>query len=75
MYLAKQPEDSILRRHFEANVEMKRQMWLRKPPSDSTLRRHAMSAASVPADTPTRRAAADKKGLFPWLFGRFIRRT
>lgn len=37
------PEDSILKRHFEATVEMKRQQWLQQPPTDSVLRRHAMS--------------------------------
>lgn len=37
------PEDSILKRHFESTVEMKRQRWLQAPPSDSMLNRHIMS--------------------------------
>ncbi|MBT3046804.1 MAG: hypothetical protein G8D61_20820 [gamma proteobacterium symbiont of Ctena orbiculata] len=37
------PEDSVLKRHFEATVEMKRQTWLQRPPSDSILNRHASS--------------------------------
>lgn len=67
MYLPTQPEDSILRRHFETTVEMQRHVWLRKPPSDSTLSRHAMHlsshhmyAASTPAKTlPPSAATAD----------------
>jgi hypothetical protein len=43
------PEDSILKRHFDATVEMKRQMWLQNPPTDSILHRHAMSMSNHPA--------------------------
>jgi len=46
MTILKFPEDSILKRHFDANVELKRQLWLQMPPSDSILRRHAMSLSS-----------------------------
>jgi hypothetical protein len=77
------PEDSILKRHFDATVEMKRQMWLQTPPTDSILHRHAMSMSNHPAvrqstrvsrDTLTssvNRSPEDKKGLFSWLFGLF----
>lgn len=82
MYIPNCPEDSVLSRHFEAAVEMKRQMWLQMPPSDSVLRRHAMSVGSHPtsraaapaparatraATTPTRAAAPVKKGFIAWL--------
>ncbi|MET0069210.1 MAG: hypothetical protein ABW096_04170 [Candidatus Thiodiazotropha sp.] len=43
MNLTTFPEDSVLKRHFEATVEMKRQTWLQRPPSDSILNRHASS--------------------------------
>ncbi len=78
MYIPNCPEDSILRRHFEAAVEMNRQMWLQKPPSDSVLRRHAMSLSmhrsSAPktapvsrATTPPLKTASGGKGLIGWL--------
>jgi hypothetical protein len=82
MYIPNCPEDSILRRHFEAAVEMNRQMWLQMPPSDSVLRRHAMSmsmhSSSAPktapvshAATPPPKAASSGKGLIGWLRGLF----
>jgi hypothetical protein len=43
------PEDSILKRHFDATVEMKRQIWLQNPPTDSILHRHAMGISNHPA--------------------------
>lgn len=43
------PEDSILKRHFDATIEMKRQIWLQHPPTDSILHRHAMSMSNHPA--------------------------
>lgn len=52
MYHTKHPEDSILKRHFDATVEMKRQMWLQTLPTDSILRRHAMSLSSNPSVRP-----------------------
>jgi hypothetical protein len=87
MFIPSCPEDSVLRRHFEAAVEMKRRMWLQMPPSDSILRRHATSlqshsrtprgAAQTPArassHTPasTASAAPEKRGLIAWLRGLF----
>jgi hypothetical protein len=77
------PEDSILKRHFDATVEMKRQMWLQIPPTDSILHRHAMSMSNLPTVRPSARvsrdtlpssanpSAEDKKGLFSWLFSLF----
>ncbi len=58
------PEDSILKRHFEANVEMKRQQWLQQPPTDSVLRRHAMSPDSH-ATTRSNAAAAKRTSPKP----------
>jgi hypothetical protein len=43
MYQPTFPEDSILKRHFDSTVEMKRQKWLQLPPTDSILSRHAIS--------------------------------
>jgi hypothetical protein len=45
---SKFPEDSILKRHFDATVEMKRQVWMQTPPTDSILHRHAMSVSNHP---------------------------
>lgn len=48
------PEDSILKRHFESTVEMKRQRWLQLPPTDSILYRHttmSIKSQSKPAST------------------------
>ncbi|MES9970419.1 MAG: hypothetical protein ABW092_10335 [Candidatus Thiodiazotropha sp.] len=53
MYHTKHPEDSILKRHFEATVEMKRHMWLQTPPTDSILHRHAMSLSNHPSVRPS----------------------
>jgi hypothetical protein len=50
------PEDSILKRHFESTVEMKRQKWLQTPPSDSILNRHAMSQQNQAAPAATSRS-------------------
>ncbi|MBT2971773.1 MAG: hypothetical protein KME56_07735 [Candidatus Thiodiazotropha sp. (ex Ctena orbiculata)] len=61
------PEDSVLKRHFDATVELKRQTWLQSPPSDSILNRHAASmdiqslsrsAGSTKRATPTASMAA-----------------
>jgi hypothetical protein len=60
MTISKQPEDSILKRHFDATVEMKRQMWLQNPPTDSILHRHAMSMSNHPALRPGSRADAGR---------------
>ena len=40
MYIRNYPEDSVLKRHFEASVALKRQAWQQRPPSDAILRRH-----------------------------------
>lgn len=45
MYPPNYPTDSVLKRHFDSAVGMKRQMWLQIPPTDSTLRRHALSVS------------------------------
>jgi hypothetical protein len=87
MYIPNYPEDSILSRHFEAAVELKRQMWLQTPPSDSVLRRHAMILNShptsrsnvarkrVPAAPAGPRKAPEEKGFMAWLFGLFTRKS
>ncbi|MEW8028827.1 MAG: hypothetical protein AB2806_13985 [Candidatus Thiodiazotropha sp.] len=53
MNISIHPEDSILKRHFNATVEMKRQIWLEMPPTDSILHRHAMSMGNQPATRST----------------------
>jgi hypothetical protein len=58
MSLPTYPEDSVLKRHFDANVEMKRQMWLQSPPTDSILYRHATSLGNNPV---TRSAGAPRR--------------
>lgn len=40
MYIRNYPEDSVLRRHYEAAAELKRRNWRQKAPEDSVLRRH-----------------------------------
>lgn len=47
------PEDSILKRHFDSTVEMKRQRWLQLPPTDSILYRHASSKSAKPSRART----------------------
>lgn len=59
MNVVKYPEDSVLRRHFDAIVEMKRQHWLQMTPSDSILRRHTMS----PGSHPTYRSSKTASGV------------
>ncbi|PVV09189.1 MAG: hypothetical protein B6D77_10555 [gamma proteobacterium symbiont of Ctena orbiculata] len=83
MYHTQHPEDSILKRHFDATVEMKRQMWLQTPPTDSILHRHAMSLSNHPsvrpgtaarnnaATTRARQVNEDKKGFLSWFFDLF----
>jgi hypothetical protein len=87
MYIPNYPEDSVLSRHFEATVELKRQILLQTPPSDSVLRRHAMSPSShpttrsvtgknrahVPPASAASRQAPEEKGFMAWLFGLFGR--
>ncbi|MCU7892774.1 MAG: hypothetical protein KZQ78_14655 [Candidatus Thiodiazotropha sp. (ex Ustalcina ferruginea)] len=38
------PEDSVLKRHFESDNELKRQICLQTPPTDSVLRRHHITS-------------------------------
>jgi hypothetical protein len=54
------PEDSMLKRHFDSTVEMKRQRWLQLPPTDSILYRHASSKRTKPsrAQTSAKRTAS-----------------
>jgi hypothetical protein len=59
MTITKHPKDSILKRHFDATVEMKRQIWLQNPPTDSILHRHAMSVSHHPAVRPNIRIVRD----------------
>ncbi|MGB5736685.1 MAG: hypothetical protein WBM40_19830 [Thiohalocapsa sp.] len=40
MFIPNYPEDSVLRRHYEAAAARRRQSRLREPPADSVLRRH-----------------------------------
>lgn len=56
MYMRNYPEDSVLRRHYEAAAELKRRNWRQKAPEDSVLRRHhtqlmrfAAAAGQAPA--------------------------
>ena len=56
MYIRNYPEDSVLRRHYEAAAELKRRNWRQKAPEDSVLRRHhaqlkrfAAAAGQAPA--------------------------
>ncbi|MES9989653.1 MAG: hypothetical protein AB2552_16280 [Candidatus Thiodiazotropha endolucinida] len=56
MNISTHPEDSVLKRHFDATVEMKRQIWLQTPPTDSILHRHAIGMGNHPAARSTTRA-------------------
>ena len=61
MYIPNYPEDSTLRRHFEAAAELRRQERLQRSPTDSVLRRHfeqlhGMTAESPPATQPRHRS-------------------
>ncbi|MES9829597.1 MAG: hypothetical protein ABW201_15130 [Candidatus Thiodiazotropha sp.] len=56
MNISTHPEDSVLKRHFDTTVEMKRQIWLQTPPTDSILHRHAMGMSNHPAARPTTNA-------------------
>jgi hypothetical protein len=58
MHVQSFPEDSILKRHFESTVEMKRQRWLEIPPSDSILNRHIMSQQNQSATASSPVSAA-----------------
>jgi hypothetical protein len=60
MYIRNCPEDSVLRRHFDAATTLRRADWLQQPPSDSVLRRHydQMHQAAVPTSRAATRPAA-----------------
>ncbi len=66
MYIRNYPEDSVLRRHYEAAADRIRGDWLQQPPTDSVLRRHydqmqaapSYAAASNAPRTPPRPAPA-----------------
>lgn len=61
MYIRYYPEDSVLRRHFEATADRTRGDWLRQPPTDSVLRRHydqMMHPGALPASQAVPRVAA-----------------
>ncbi len=65
MNLPNYPEDSVLKRHFDASVEIKRQMWLQLPPTDSVLNRHAVHQGGRPGSSAAPRRAAPAPAVAP----------
>lgn len=63
MYIRNYPEDSILRRHWEASAEFKRRIWRQKPPEDSILKRHQVQLAQTgkPGAGPRMAALGDER--------------
>jgi hypothetical protein len=63
MFIRNYPEDSILRRHWEASAELKRRIWRQKPPEDSILKRHQVQLAQMgkPSDGPPMADLSDEQ--------------
>jgi hypothetical protein len=57
MYIPNYPEDSVLRRHYEAAAEIRRQARLSAPPTDSVLLRHYQQREQLRKIVPTPVAA------------------
>lgn len=53
MYIPNYPEDSVLRRHYEAAAALRRQTRLRAPPTDSVLLRHYQQREQLRKIVPT----------------------
>jgi outer membrane biosynthesis protein TonB len=53
MYIPNYPEDSVLRRHYEAAAALRRQARLSAPPTDSVLLRHYQQREQLQKTVPT----------------------
>ena len=53
MYIPNYPEDSVLRRHYEAAAALRRQARLSAPPTDSVLLRHYQQREQLGKIVPT----------------------